>query len=137
MCVHICICIYIGGSTPSPSCSTSTCWTSAGRASCAPRTSSSLTYTHPLAHLHRPAYLHLAYLHLPASVLTYLLRYAEDLELIAARECQSEELLQQRKLLAGIASRAGVEGKRAKQSQHIVAAQKCVRVSKQAVGVEA
>jgi len=50
--------------------------------------------------------------------------YAEDLELIAAREAQSKELQQQRKLLAGLASRAGVEGKRTKQSQHIVAAQK-------------
>ena len=94
----------------------------------------SLILTHLLTYTGLPTY---TYLHLPASVLTYLLRYAEDLELIAARECQSEELLQQRKLLAGIASRAGVEGKRAKQSQHIVAAQKCVRVSKQAVGVEA
>ena len=103
-----------------------------------PPTSYPLTYTY--LHLPTPTY---TYLHLPTPtclltyLLTYLLRYAEDLELIAAREAQSKELLQQRKLLAGIASRAGVEGKRAKQSQHIVAAQKYVRVSKQAVGVEA
>ena len=58
-------------------------------------------------------------------MLTHILRYAEDLELIAAREAQSKELLQQRKLLAGFASRAGVGDKRPKQSQHIVAAQKC------------
>ena len=55
-------------------------------------------------------------------MLTHILRYAEDLELIAAREAQSEELLQQRKLLAGIASRAGVEEKTCKQSQHVVEA---------------
>ena len=52
--------------------------------------------------------------------------YAEDLELIAAREAQSNTLLQQQKMLAGIASRAGVEKKVTKQSQHIVAAKKYV-----------